>query len=213
LACRQAPLGMPSSAPWDAVKRGALDGTVCNLYYCLHMQDDQEKLKPYLQMARERGADHALVIKPASIITAPWVRVKCQFGCFGYGRGLCCPPNTPTPEQMRGILDSFVRAILLHRHWQKGIGVVDQFNEMLVDIERALFLDGFYKAWAMGSGPCRRCKKCDTTGTCLHADRARPSLEACGIDVFATARGHDLPIEVVRTHKDEREIFGVVLVE
>jgi hypothetical protein len=38
-------------------------------------------------------------------------------------------------------------------------------------------------------------------------------MEACGIDVFATARGHDLPIEVVRTHKDEREIFGVVLVE
>jgi predicted metal-binding protein len=177
------------------------------------MQDDREKLAPYLQMARERGADHALVIEPASIITAPWVRLKCQFGCFGYGRGLCCPPCTPSPEQMRDILGSFARAILLHRHWQKGIGVVDQFNEMVVDIEKALFLDGYYKAWAMGSGPCRRCKKCDTTGTCLHADRARPSLEACGIDVFATAHGHDLPIQVVRTHKDEREIFGVVLVE
>lgn len=177
------------------------------------MQEDQEKLAPYLQMARERGVDHALVIEPANIITAPWVRLKCQFGCFGYARGLCCPPCTPTPELMRGILDSYNRAILLHRHWQKGYEVVEQFNELVVDVERALFLDGYYKAWAMGSGPCRRCKKCDTTGTCLHADRARPSLEACGIDVFATAHGHDLPIQVVRTHKDERDLFGVVLVE
>jgi predicted metal-binding protein len=177
------------------------------------MNDTKETLNPYLTMARERGVDHALVIEPASIITASWVRLKCQFGCFGYGRGLCCPPHTPSPEQMRTVLDSYKRAILLHCHWQKGIGVVDQFNEMVVDIERSLFLDGYYKAWGMGSGPCRRCKKCDTTGTCLHADRARPSLEACGIDVFATARGHNLPIQVVRTHKDEREIYGVVLLE
>jgi len=189
--------------------------TVPHVIYTIYfpMQPDQEKLAPYLQMARERGADHALVIEPAGIITAPWVRVKCQFGCFGYGRGLCCPPNTPTPEEMRGILDSFARAIVLHRHWQKGYEVVEQFNELVIDLEKALFLDGYYKAWGMGSGPCRRCKKCDTTGTCLHADRARPSLEACGIDVFTTARAHELPIHVVRTHKEERDLFGVMLVE
>ena len=196
-----------------AVKPGALDGTACNLYYCLPMQNNQEKLAPFLQMARDKGADDALVIEPRNIITAPWVRLKCQFGCFGYGRGRCCPPYTPSPEQMRGALDSYNRAILLHRHWQKGYQAVEQFNEMVVDIERALFLDGYYKAWAMGSGPCRRCKECDIAGSCKHADRARPSLEACGIDVFATARKHNLPIHVVRTHKEERDLFGVVLVE
>src|SRR5208337_5594701 len=102
-----------------AVKPGALDGTACNLYYCLPMQNNQEKLAPFLQMARDKGADDALVIEPRNIITAPWVRLKCQFGCFGYGRGRCCPPYTPSPEQMRGALDSYNRAILLHRHWQK----------------------------------------------------------------------------------------------
>ena len=177
------------------------------------MPYDEEKLTPYLSMALERGVDHAQIIETTSIITAPWVRLKCQFGCFGYGRGLCCPPYTPTPEQMRGILDSYTRAILLHRHWQKGYEVLDEFNEMVVDVEKALFLDGYYKAWGLGSGPCRRCKKCDTTGSCLHADRARPSMEACGINVFMTARGHNLPIQVVRSHKEERDNFGVVLVE
>jgi predicted metal-binding protein len=177
------------------------------------MDNPMQQLSPYLALALERGADHAQAIDTASIITAPWVRLKCQFGCYGFGRSLCCPPHTPTPEQMRQTLDSYTHALLLHRHWQKGSEVVQEFNEMVVDVEIALFLDGYYKAWAMGSGPCSRCKRCDTTGSCMHADRARPSLEASGIDVFATARGHDLPIHVVRNHKEERDIFGVVLVE
>ena len=177
------------------------------------MHDAKEKLNPYLTMALERGADHVKIIETSSIITAPWVRLKCQFGCLGYGRSLCCPPYAPTPEQIRRILDSYTHAMLLHRHWRKGYKVVDEFNEMVVDVEIALFLDGYYKAWGMGSGPCRRCKECDTTGRCIQADRARPSMEACGIDVFKTAWEHNLPIHVVRTHKEERDIFGVVLVE
>ena len=177
------------------------------------MHDAVEKLSAYHTMALERSADHVRTIETSSIVTAPWVRLKCQFGCYGYGRSLCCPPRTPAPEQMRQTLDSYTHALLFHRHWRKGYNVVYEFNEMVVDVETALFLDGYYKAWGMGSGPCRRCKECDSDGKCLHADRARPSMEACGIDVFTTARGHDLPIQVVRTHKEERDIFGVVLVE
>jgi predicted metal-binding protein len=178
-----------------------------------HMMDaPAQKLMPYLTLALERGADHAKIIDTASIITAPWVRLKCQFGCYGYGRSLCCPPHTPTPEQTRQVLDSYTHALLLHRHWRKGYTMVQEFNEMVVDLETTIFLDGYYKAWAMGSGPCGRCKTCKTTGTCMHAERARPAMEACGIDVFATAQGNELPIQVVKTHKGEREIYGVVLV-
>jgi predicted metal-binding protein len=177
------------------------------------MDNPMQQLSPYLALALERGADHATVIDTASIITAPWVRLKCQFGCYGFGRSLCCPPHTPTPEQTRQVLDSYTRALLLHRHWLKGYNVLEEFNEMVVDLEKTIFLDGYYKAWALGSGPCRRCKRCNITDTCMHADRARPAMEACGIDVFATARGNQFPIQVVRTHKEKRNIFGVVLVE
>jgi hypothetical protein len=38
-------------------------------------------------------------------------------------------------------------------------------------------------------------------------------MEACGIDVFATVREHGLPISVVRNRNEERNIFGLVLVE
>jgi hypothetical protein len=38
-------------------------------------------------------------------------------------------------------------------------------------------------------------------------------MEACGIDVFATARKHGFTINVVRTSKDPQHYFGLVLVE
>ena len=90
--------------------------------------------------------------------------MKCQFGCAGYGKTLCCPPHTPTPEEMRRILDSYSHALLLHLHWTKDYKTVNNFNETLVDLERVIFLDGYYKAWALGSGPCDRCEKCNVPG-------------------------------------------------
>ena len=46
-------------------------------------------LEKYCAVAVDAGATHAKQIHPASVITAPWVRLKCQFGCPGYGIGLC----------------------------------------------------------------------------------------------------------------------------
>ena len=72
-----------------------------------------EKLSPYVAMALREGVDDAAIVETAKVFTAPWVRMKCQFGCAGYGQHLCCPPHSPTPEQTRAILDSYTRAILL----------------------------------------------------------------------------------------------------
>jgi predicted metal-binding protein len=87
------------------------------------------------------------------------------------------------------------------------------FNQVIVSLEIQIFLDGYYKAWSMGAGPCRLCKECDTSGLCKHGDEARPSMEACGIDVYKTARENGFHIEVVRTHEEERNFYGVILVE
>jgi hypothetical protein len=38
-------------------------------------------------------------------------------------------------------------------------------------------------------------------------------MESCGIDVFKTAREHGLPINVVRNHNQERDLYGLVLIE
>src|SRR5271157_3369023 len=128
-----------------------------------------EKFTSYRKLALDKGIDQAVVVETSRVVTAPWVRMKCQFGCSGYGVSLCCPPRTPTPDEMRKILDSYTFGILLHRQIKKGGKSVERLSETAVDIERALFLDGYYKAWTLGAGPCDRCKACNMKA-CLHAD-------------------------------------------
>ncbi|MDD3844832.1 MAG: DUF2284 domain-containing protein [Syntrophorhabdaceae bacterium] len=170
-------------------------------------------LEKYIGFARERGIDDAVIVETSSIHTAPWVRMKCQFGCGAYGLRWSCPPHTPDHEKTRSMLDSYTQAILLHSHWVSGYSTVTDLNDTVVDLETTLFLDGFYKAFGFGCGFCTRCKKCDTTKGCVHPERMRPSMESCGIDVYQTARANGLPIEVVRNHAQDRDVYGIVLIE
>jgi predicted metal-binding protein len=177
--------------------------------------EEREVMKPlkaYCERALELGVDGAKVIDSSTIVTAPWVRMKCQFGCPGFGQSLCCPPYSPTPDVTRKVIDSYDKAILLHKRLGKGERG-KTFNETVVNLEIEIFLDGYYKAWSMGSGPCRLCNECDVTTPCKHGYRARPAMEACGVDVFQTARTNGFPIEVLRNHGQEKNIFGVILVD
>jgi hypothetical protein len=38
-------------------------------------------------------------------------------------------------------------------------------------------------------------------------------MEGCGIDVFKTAREQGLPINVIQNHKEERNLYGLILIE
>jgi predicted metal-binding protein len=58
----------------------------------------------FLKRAKELGAIEANIIPVKSIVVAEWVRLKCQFGCDGYGQSLTCPPYSPTPEETRRVL-------------------------------------------------------------------------------------------------------------
>jgi predicted metal-binding protein len=163
-------------------------------------------LNTFLHRACEMGAVEAKAIDPASIVTAAWVRYKCQFGCGGYNSSLCCPPHSPRPEQTREVIDCYNRAILIHCK-QNG-----DPKKIARELEREIFLSGYYKALGLGDGPCRLCDKCNME-RCIHPRDARPSLEACGIDVYATARGNGFPIEVVKDRTCDQNYYGVILVD
>ena len=60
-----------------------------------------EEYTKYMKRAKDLGVKNAKIISTKSIVTAEWVRLKCQFGCGGYGRTLTCPPYSPTPEKKR----------------------------------------------------------------------------------------------------------------
>jgi len=75
---------------------------------------DIESASRWVEAANRLGAAEAKVISPESVITAPWVRLKCQFGCGGWGQRLTCPPHSPAPEQTRAVLDCYHTAVLVH---------------------------------------------------------------------------------------------------
>ncbi|MCK5614996.1 hypothetical protein KAR91_74730, partial [Candidatus Pacearchaeota archaeon] len=49
-------------------------------------------MEKYAKQAIKHGARDAKEISADTIVTAPWVRLKCQYGCGGYGQRLTCPP-------------------------------------------------------------------------------------------------------------------------
>ena len=164
------------------------------------------RVTPFVQRARELGADEAKQIGADSVVTAPWVRLKCQYGCGGWGSSLCCPPHTPTPEETAKVIACYRRALLIHSRGKT------RPTKIVVPLERELFLAGFYKALGFGAGPCRWCKECSFEG-CRRPDEARPSMEACGIDVFQTARDNGFPIQTLREENDIRNTYCLMLVD
>ena len=160
------------------------------------------------------GALDAVVVSPQQVFTATWVRLRCQYGCSEYGQCLTCPPHSPTPETTRKMLDEYGSLILIHgSQWS-------QVRKIAQTLERKVFLAGYYKAFAFPCGPCDLCKTCVVAKRkrgevveCKHPDRARPAMEAAGIDVFATARAAGLPIEVVRSDECPQNYYALVLVE
>jgi predicted metal-binding protein len=165
-----------------------------------------KSMRGFLQKVIDLGVRDAKIIDPKTVVTAPWVRWKCQFGCGGYSSSLMCPPHAPMPEETRRVLNSYRKAILFES------GGLDT-KEIAAKMEREIFLSGYYKALGLGAGPCRLCRSCAFDEGCRHPEEARPSLEACGIDVFATVRKQGFVIDVVKTYKDPQHYFGLILIE
>jgi predicted metal-binding protein len=172
-------------------------------------------LKQYLKRAFELGATRAKIIETASVVTGRWVRLKCQYGCDGYGQCLTCPPYSPAPEDTAKLLAEYNKALLLQidqiapkdsdRSWRK-------LKKAAVALEREIFLSGHYKAFAFSAGPCHYCKQCDMSQGCRHAELARPAMEACGIDVYQTARNNGFELEVVPDEDSRCSYLSLVLI-
>ena len=167
----------------------------------------RKTIKELKDRAVKLGAGDSKVIDVKTVKTAAWVRYKCQYGCSGFGESLTCPPYSPTPEQTQKILDCYKKAILIHCQSP----VVADISKIVLKIETAAFLAGYYKALGMGAGPCRLCAQCGKGKGCRHGDDARPSMEACGIDVYSTARANGYSIETVVSTDCKADYFGLVL--
>lgn len=165
------------------------------------------------------GYSHVKWIEPREIVTAQWVRNKCKFGCYNYGKRACCPPNTPPVSECRQFFDEYKTGAIFHfpnafskpedRHeWTREI------NEKLISMEREVFLSGYQKTFLLPAAPCRVCVECTAAREdCENPQSARPTPEGMAIDVYSTVRKYALPIEVVSDYKQTINKYAFLLIE
>jgi predicted metal-binding protein len=176
--------------------------------------------------ARALGAEAAAPLAAGGVVVAERVRLKCRVPlCSSYGRNLMCPPNVPEPHEMRVTLAGYRLALVIQQaipltqaevgarfggrtyaeaHAEPGYVSVaadsqNRFATLMTALEAAAFKRGLRFAAAFSGGDCVLCPECVGQGSsepCRHPFAARPSMEAVGIDVVATAANAGLAIEL-----------------
>jgi predicted metal-binding protein len=69
-------------------------------------------------------------------------------------------------------------------------------SEILSAMEKECLGMGYRFAMGFGGGACAYCVQCvGPGGTCRHPFKARPSIEAMGVDVVATAAKAGAPVQ------------------
>lgn len=177
-------------------------------------QSDNKSLSDF---AIESGMVDPRIINAKDVVLGEWVRWKCRYGCPDYGHWLKCPPHSPTPAETRALLKEYRRALIFRIKpvaGYDGTHRVGNIYRSLSELERKLFLSGYRKALALGGGECDLCEVCDIqAGICRRPEISRPSMEACGIDVFATALRAKYDMRILNSKDDAFTWFGMILID
>ena len=136
--------------------------------------------KELIQEALELGCEKAKVISTKAISLAHWVKLQCQFGCSNHAKLFTCPPFTPESDEMAEILEEYDQALLIYANNDTNV------QEIVLHLETSFKRKGYQKAFALGAQPCKLCDPCTISTFCQYPEKARPTLQACGIDVTAT---------------------------
>ncbi len=178
--------------------------------------DTREKIE---EIVKKHGVDDFKWIDPNNIVVEQWVRMKCMYGCNEYGRTATCPPNVPSIEECERFFKEYTSAIVIHyeksvakpedRHnWTKGI------NSQLLELEREIFISGHRKTFLIFLDSCCFCDGCPgKLEKCKDPQRARPTPESLGVDVYATVRKIGYYIEVLSDYSQAMNRYAFLLIE
>lgn len=174
----------------------------------------EQDLERFRLKAIEFGASMAKIIPAEWVQIDERVRLKCSIPlCPHYDRSVFCPPHTPSPDLMRKSLARYRHAILFaldvvpaedfsDRSIQRKAGAdwAKKTFEIVGRIETLAFGNGYYLAMGFGQASCQKAlcgqERCLVLGggVCPYPLKARPSMEAVGMDVYGlvTQAGWDI---------------------
>jgi predicted metal-binding protein len=166
-------------------------------------------MEKYLEIAKQKDAEHAVMISPKDIFFDRRAILKCKWGCedqFESNRTKCGSRGLSFEEAQATIL-AYQRILLIHHH--------DQFklSNIARKIEQILFLDGFYFACAMHC--CHLCKSCriDSGKPCHMPLKIRPCDQSFGIDMYRTVRNIGLPCTPLQSKDETPNRYAFVLID
>jgi len=175
---------------------------------------------------KDEGASEVRLIPARSIVVDERVRLKCQIPlCNTYGRNLMCPPKLPSIEDFRKALARFSRGILIQvsasipeqsdgKLSEDVFGPAKKLHELVNMGEKMAFEGGLHFATGLIGGCCRLCVECVAVPgetKCRFPFKARPSMEAMGIDVFSTLEKVGLPLSGLPV-KNRVTWTGIILI-
>lgn len=166
-------------------------------------------LDRYRVLALKLGASGAAIIPAGEVTIDERVRLKCVVPrCLRAGETPNCPPYAPDLELVRRALSRFTWALLFKcdvpsfadlapggaktpEDKRRTLSFHRQSSDLVCELERQAYKDGYHLAMGFGGGSCKDylcqgviCQFLDS-GRCRFPHRARPAMEAMGIDVIS----------------------------
>ena len=154
-----------------------------------------------VQLALDCGATKAVIIEQDRIVLSREFRAACEMNSCGvFGKCWMCPPDVGPIDELMDRVRSFPRGV-----WYQTIGEIEDsfdFEGMTEVSNRHAAVSqrirentpANLRVLHLTCGGCHVCAKCARIDNepCRFPDRALPSVESYGIDVYNTTRGTGL---------------------
>jgi len=166
------------------------------------------------QKATDLGASQAVAIPVAGVVVDERTLLKCLVPlCSHYGVDLMCPPNVLPVSKFKEILGYYHHAVLIkvdiplsaplegggekegqpeapkEEYMNAAKDAKKKLHEVVCRIESICIEGGHHFAAGFIGGSCPLCEECVGVKSglpCRYPFKARPAMEAMGIDVMAT---------------------------
>jgi len=162
--------------------------------------------------------------------------------CPYYGHNLMCPPYVMKASEFQEILSKYTYTVLIQveipipdeviqaAYQEDNIGdffknrlpsfdsvwgKLNEFDELIGKVEAAAFNMGYRFAAGLSGGSCKLCDECVANipgESCRHPFKARPAMEAMGINVIGTAEKAGFTTANALT-SNKIVAYGLVLVD
>ncbi len=163
----------------------------------------------WIQVALDCGAAKAALIGQEQIVLSAEFRAICEGnGCGSFGQCWMCPPDVGPIDALMAQVRAFPRALLYQTIWplEDSYDLEGMTAGAIGHAQVSQRLQAALRPLARGPvlhltcGGCRLCEVCAKRDgrPCRFPERALPSMESYGVDVYNTAKG--TPLKYINGH-------------